>query len=196
MAWPKKDGTATANKYTWPNCLYQVLWVARRRTRTRCAAAKPAYPKGAASSTLGVPFIVFFFLIFLSISMAIFISPVNFILFVFKLIDWLFTFANLFQVVNFFSENFFLTAGDFNDCCLFQFYKQINLFCPLSLVCLFAIVVSKKKNLNPSLTKRSYLVKEQEITRRISLLPWQETWLPWLIWIDFSQLQNGNQHSR
>ena len=121
---------ATANKHTCTNCLYQVLWVARWRTRTRCAAAKPAHPTGASSSTLGVPFRAFFFLIFLSICKVIFISPVIFILFVLKLIDWLFTFANLFQVVNFFSENFFLTAGDFNDCCLFQFYKQINFVLP------------------------------------------------------------------
>ena len=37
---------------------------------------------------------------------------------------------------------------------------------------------------------------EQEITPRISSLPWQEICLRWLIWIYFSQLQNGNQDSR
>ena len=87
MAVPEKRGAATANKYTCTNCLYQVLWVTSSRTRTRCPAAKPAY---LTSSTLGVSFIAFFFLIFLSICMVIFISPVNFILCVFKLIVWLY----------------------------------------------------------------------------------------------------------
>ena len=150
MARPKKDGAATSNKYTCTNCLYQVLWVASWRTRTRHAAAKPSYPTGASSSTLGVPFRAFFFLIFLIISMVIFISPVNFIFFVLKLIDWLFTFANLFQMLNIFSD---------------IFSWQINFFCPLSLVCLSASVVKKKKNLNLSVKKRFYLVKVAAKTR-------------------------------
>ena len=75
----------------------------------------------------------FIFLIFLSISMVIFISPVVFpsfcklmgfsfqFFFVFKFIDGCFTFENLFEVVNFYSDNFLLTRCDLTDCFLFQF---------------------------------------------------------------------------
>ena len=75
----------------------------------------------------------FVFRILLSICMVIFISPVVFpsfcksmffsfhVFFVFKLVDLLFTFPNQFKVVNFFSDNFALTADDLTDCCMFQF---------------------------------------------------------------------------
>ena len=67
-----------------------------------------------------------FCLILSSICMVIFISPVVFMPFSFhsflvlKLIDCIvFSFANLFEAVNFFGDNFFLTAGDLTGCCLF-----------------------------------------------------------------------------
>ena len=67
-----------------------------------------------------------FCLIFSSICMVIFISPVVFMAFSFnsflllKLIDCIvFSFANLFEAVNFFGDNFFLAAGDLTGCCLF-----------------------------------------------------------------------------
>ena len=57
--------------------------------------------------------------------------------FLFKLIDWCFTFENLFEVVNFYSDNFLLTHCDLTDCFLFQFYQKIIIF----LLCLFVCVV-------------------------------------------------------
>ena len=94
------------------------------------AAAKPAHPTGAASSRLSVPskrlFFSSFCLIFSSICMVIFLSPVLFMGFSFhsflvlKLIDCIVSsLANLFEAVNFFSYDFFLTAGDLTGCCLF-----------------------------------------------------------------------------
>ena len=90
---------------------------------------EPAHPTWAASSRLSVPskrFFFSFFLIFSSICMVIFISPVVFMAFSFhsflllKLIDCIvFSFANLFEAVNFFGDNFFLAAGDLTGCCLF-----------------------------------------------------------------------------
>ena len=67
-----------------------------------------------------------FCLIFSSICMVIFISPVVFMAFSFhsflllKLIDCIvFSFANFFEAVNFFWHDFFLTACDLTGCCLF-----------------------------------------------------------------------------
>ena len=67
-----------------------------------------------------------FCLIFSSICMVIFLSPVLFMAFSFhsflvlKLIDCIvFSLANLFEAVNFFWHDFFLTAGDLTGCCLF-----------------------------------------------------------------------------
>ena len=58
--------------------------------------------------------------------MVIFLSPVLFMAFSFhsflvlKLIDCIvFSLANLFEAVNFFWHDFFLTAGDLTGCCLF-----------------------------------------------------------------------------
>ena len=79
----------------------KVLRVARWRSRIRRAAAKVTHPTGAASSRLGVPLKGFFFLIFVSICMVMFIPLVVFSFFcelmafslqfffcvVFKLID-------------------------------------------------------------------------------------------------------------
>ena len=123
----------------------QVLWVARRRTRTRCAAAKPAYPTGAESSKLGLLFKGFFFLIFLSICMVIFISTVVFpafcklmafffhFLFVFKLNDWLFTFANLFEVANSFRIIFSRLLANLQSDGHFNFINRLMLFLPSKL---------------------------------------------------------------
>ena len=67
-----------------------------------------------------------FCLIFSSICMVIFLSPVLFMAFSFhsflvlKLIDCIvFSLANLFEAVNFFWHDLFLTAGDLTGCCLF-----------------------------------------------------------------------------
>ena len=56
----------------------KVLRVARWRSRIRRAAAKVTHPTGAASSRLGVPSKGFFFLIFVSICMVMFILLVVF----------------------------------------------------------------------------------------------------------------------
>ena len=56
--------------------------------------------------------------------------------FVFKVVYWF-----PFEVVNFYSDNFFLTTADLTDWCLFQFYLQIIFFRSLSHVCLFVCVV-------------------------------------------------------
>ena len=56
----------------------KVLRVARWRSRIRRAAAKVTHPTGAASSRLGVPSKGFFFLIFVSICMVMFIPVVVF----------------------------------------------------------------------------------------------------------------------
>ena len=55
-----------------------VLRVARWRSRIRRAAAKVTHPTGAASSRLGVPSKGFFFLIFVSTCMVMFIPLVVF----------------------------------------------------------------------------------------------------------------------
>ena len=67
-----------------------------------------------------------FCLVFSSNCMVIFLSPVLFMGFSFhsflvlKLIDCIvFSLANLFEAVNFFWHDFFLTAGDLTGCCLF-----------------------------------------------------------------------------
>ena len=67
-----------------------------------------------------------FCLIFSSICMVIFISPVVFMAFSFhsflllKLIECIvFSFEYLFEAVNFFEDTFFLAAGDLTGCCLF-----------------------------------------------------------------------------
>ena len=67
-----------------------------------------------------------FCLIFSSICMVIFLSPVLFMGFSFhfflvlKLIDCIvFSLENFFEAVIFFWHDFFLTAGDLTGCCLF-----------------------------------------------------------------------------
>ena len=79
-----------------------------------------------AQCAVQAPLFSSFCLIFSSICMVIFLSPVLFMAFSFhsflilKLIDCIvFSLANLFEAVNFFWHDFFLTAGDLTGCCLF-----------------------------------------------------------------------------
>ena len=89
------------------------------------------HPTGAASSRLSVPskrfFFSSFFLIFSSILYGYIYFSSCFYGFLFSFFfalktDWIaivFSFANLFEAVNFFGDNFFLAAGDLTGCCLF-----------------------------------------------------------------------------
>ena len=104
-----------------------------------------------------------FCLIFSSICMVIFLSPVLFMGFSFhsflvlKLIDCIvFSLANLFEAVNFFS---------LQDAVYFNFINRLNFFSSLSLLGLFAslVVLSAKRKICLGLLKRRfYLVKLPE----------------------------------
>ena len=87
--------------------------------------------------------------------------------FLFKLIEWCFTFENLFEVVNFYSDNFLLTAGDLRDCCLFQFYQSYKFYQfyqqIIFLICLFVCVVLflAQRKICLGLLKKGKLCKEK-----------------------------------
>ena len=144
------------------------IWL-KWHTRIRRGAANPAHWTGAANWRLGFPSSGLFSTLFIDLyGCHLFLKLFFFrfanwcfhFFFLFKLIEWCFTFENLFEVVNFYSDNFLLTAGDLRDCCLFQFYQsykfyqfyqQINFFdLPFCLCCL---VFSTKKNLSRSVKK-------------------------------------------
>ena len=148
-------------------------------TRIRRGAANPAHWTGAANWRLGFPSSGFFSTLFIDLYgchlfLKLFFFPfanwwvfVFIFFFLFKLIEWCFTFENLFEVVNFYSDNFLLTAGDLRDCCLFQFYQSYKFYQfyqqIIFLICLFVCVVLflAQRKICLGLLKKGKLCKEK-----------------------------------